>query len=45
MPVEPFGAPTYDVTADGQRFIVNVTSAAPDQPVSVVTNWAANLPK
>ncbi|MGH9882360.1 MAG: TolB family protein, partial [Pyrinomonadaceae bacterium] len=39
--------PHYDVTADGQRFLVNtpVEENAPSSPspVTVVTNWAARL--
>jgi hypothetical protein len=34
----------YDVTADGQRFLLNVaTGAGPIAPVTVVLNWAAEL--
>jgi hypothetical protein len=43
----------FDVTADGQRFLVNVaatvtapqTSAAPPTPINVVVNWPATLLK
>jgi eukaryotic-like serine/threonine-protein kinase len=45
MAVNHYGAPTYDVTPDGQRFIVNATTVPADQPLSVVTNWAASLGK
>ena len=30
---------TFDVTADGQRFLVNRTVSVTDPPVSVVINW------
>jgi Tol biopolymer transport system component len=43
MPVTHYGAPTYDVTPDGQRFIVNATSSASDQSLTIVTDWTANL--
>jgi hypothetical protein len=35
----------YDVTADGQRFLVNIVSddqAAPP-PITIITNWTATL--
>jgi len=38
----PFVAPTYDVTADGRRFLINTAladEAVP--PITVVMNWAA----
>jgi hypothetical protein len=31
---------SYDVTADGERFIVN-SSAVDNQPVTWILNWAA----
>jgi hypothetical protein len=38
----------YDVTPDGQRFLVNTAAqsggGAPD-PITVVPNWAAGLQK
>jgi hypothetical protein len=38
----------YDVSPDGRRFLVNSAvqseSRAPD-PITVVLNWAAGLPK
>ena len=40
----PFWVDLYDVTADGQRFLVNTAleeSAA--APITVVENWAAGL--
>ncbi len=34
----------YDVTGDGQQFLLNVaTGAGPIAPVTVVLNWAAEL--
>ena len=36
----------YDVSADGQRFIVNLFSQiSPQQPITVVVNWTAGLKK
>jgi Tol biopolymer transport system component/tRNA A-37 threonylcarbamoyl transferase component Bud32 len=45
MPLSPFGSPTYDVTPDGQRFIVNTANSTGDQPLTVVTNWTARVKK
>jgi hypothetical protein len=37
-------ARSYDVTSDGQRFIVDtVVKAAPPSPVNVILNWTATL--
>jgi hypothetical protein len=36
----------YDVTADGQRFLVNVVDeeqAALPPPITVITNWTSTL--
>jgi serine/threonine protein kinase len=40
------GAYTYDVSADGQRFLIN-TAIAPGQtaPITIVVNWTAGLRK
>ena len=36
----------YDVTRDGQRFLINVPlEEAASPPITVVTNWAAGLKK
>jgi hypothetical protein len=49
-----FGLPTlnttrYDVTADGQKFLINSvpteTASAPPSPITVVLNWQAGLKK
>ncbi len=37
-----FGA-MYDVTPDGQRFLINGPPADPGPPMTVVLNWAAGL--
>jgi hypothetical protein len=37
---EPF---FYDVSKDGQRFLVNTQSKTAMTPMSVVLNWAAKL--
>jgi Tol biopolymer transport system component len=45
----PFIAYTYDVTADGQRFLVETTASASSSsaapPLTVETNWQAGLKK
>lgn len=33
----------YDVSADGQRFLVRTTAGAPPLPLSVFTGWSASL--
>ena len=35
----------YDVTPDGQRFLVNALVNTPEQPVTIVVNWTADLTK
>jgi hypothetical protein len=36
----------YDVSADGQRFLVNtLVDQAPPAPITLVFNWAAGLKK
>jgi hypothetical protein len=36
----------YDVTADGQRFLINaVVETEPNAPLTVVINWAAGVKK
>ncbi len=45
MPDDPAGTTPYDVTADGQRFIVNTTSDVEDQPLTLITNWTSRLRK
>ncbi|MBZ5718916.1 MAG: protein kinase [Acidobacteriia bacterium] len=45
MPVSPFGSPTYDVTPDGQRFIVITAPSTGEQPLTLVTNWAVRVKK
>ena len=43
MPLDPAGSVTYDVSPDGKRFIVNTSKTAEDQPLTIVTNWTAEL--
>jgi Tol biopolymer transport system component len=38
------GSP-YDVTPDGERFLVNELVDVPEQPVTLVVNWLAGLKK
>jgi len=33
----------YDVTPDGQRFLINGPPADPGPPITVVLNWTAGL--
>ncbi len=33
----------YDVSADGQRFLINTTAGVPPTPLTVKTGWAAAL--
>jgi hypothetical protein len=33
----------YDVTRDGQRFLINEPPADPGPPITVVFNWTAGL--
>jgi hypothetical protein len=36
----------WDVSADGKRFLIATTnSAAADEPITMVTNWQAELKK
>ena len=35
----------YDVTADGQRFLVNKSEEAVSAPLYLVVNWPADLKK
>jgi hypothetical protein len=42
--IDSSGASEYDVTADGQRFLVNmVVAEARTLPITVVVNWTAAL--
>ena len=37
---------SYDVSADGQRFLINTfPEQAASEPITVVVNWTAGLPK
>ena len=33
----------YDVTADGQRFLINVAEEQQGAPITVVLNWTSSL--
>jgi hypothetical protein len=36
----------YQPTADGQRFLINITADEPTaSPITIVTNWTAGLKK
>jgi hypothetical protein len=50
--VSPIGSSTgitgrnqYDVSADGQRFLINAPAAGSSKPITVVVNWPAALPR
>jgi eukaryotic-like serine/threonine-protein kinase len=44
--ISGLGNSRYDVTADGQRFLVNTaTEARAAEPITVVVNWTAGLKK
>jgi len=45
-PISPFYRQQYDVTADGQRFLINVPEKEETgSPLTVVLNWTAGLKK
>jgi eukaryotic-like serine/threonine-protein kinase len=39
------GGAAFDVTADGQRFIINYTAEQPTAAITLVVNWPADLKK
>ena len=43
--IDPIIGMRYDVSSDGQRFVINTTSAETNVPISLVTNWTAELEK
>jgi serine/threonine protein kinase len=45
LPIVDTGRPPYDVTPDGQRFLVRAVSGQAGQPLSVIVNWPALLKK
>ncbi len=42
-PRMPLGGADYDVTADGQRFLMNTVGDSAFQPITLVVNWTAEL--
>ena len=38
-------AGSYDVSADGMRFVINTSSEDNPPPITLVLNWTAALPK
>ena len=36
---------SYEVSVDGQRFLVNALVEVPEQPVTLVVNWMAGMKK
>lgn len=46
QPVSSYDLFVYDVTRDGQRFLINTpVKRAETQPMSVILNWTSNLNK
>jgi len=46
QPVLVYDLFVYDVSRDGQRFLINIPVRQPDtQPMSVILNWPAKLSK
>jgi len=45
MPLVPMSSPTYDVTPDGKRLIVNALQSEEEQPLTLVTNWTSLVHK
>jgi hypothetical protein len=44
--VRPGGGSVYDVTSDGQRFLVNTQASEPQSPpIDLFLNWTALLGK
>jgi hypothetical protein len=47
LTLQGVGAPdprqTYDVTADGQRFLLNLAAEESGSPITVILNWTAGL--
>jgi hypothetical protein len=44
QPISSMDVFSYDVTADGQRFLINTRLDDPDAaPVSIILNWASDL--
>jgi len=41
--IQPYAWYEYDVTADGQRFLINLPTESTTVPITVVLNWAAGL--
>lgn len=42
---DPYLQPQYDVTRDGQRFLLNVATQTTAVPVTVVLNWPSAIRK
>jgi Tol biopolymer transport system component len=43
FPTQVLVHPSYDVSADGQRFLINNIVGEEKQPITVVVNWQAGL--
>jgi hypothetical protein len=40
-PISPGDTGAYDVSADGQRFLIASASQAAEAPMTVIANWTA----
>lgn len=45
FPTDVVTHPSYDVSVDGQRFLINTIVGEEKQPITVVHNWQAGLKK
>jgi hypothetical protein len=45
VPIVGRVSPAYDVTADGQTFLVNATPPTTARSLHIVSNWTAVLPR
>jgi eukaryotic-like serine/threonine-protein kinase len=45
LPLGRFAGPIYDVSLDGQRFLVDATLGRVSQPLNVIVNWPALFSK
>jgi hypothetical protein len=44
QPISFMDAFSYDVTADGQRFLINTRAEEPNAaPLSIILNWASEI--
>jgi hypothetical protein len=39
------GRNQYDVSADGQHFLINAPAPGSSKPITIIVNWPAALPR